>query len=78
MRRARTCYDHLAGELGVALTWRADVFEIISYASRAFAAYYAMFRVCISSFDLKTPGRGEELPGDSAQGAALAGQKIDQ
>jgi len=22
MRRARTCYDHLAGELGVALTWR--------------------------------------------------------
>ena len=27
---------------GVALTWVADVFEIISYASRAFALYYAV------------------------------------
>ena len=27
---------------GVALTWAADVFEIISYASRAFALYYAL------------------------------------
>jgi hypothetical protein len=27
---------------GIALTWFADVFEIISYASRAFAAYYAL------------------------------------
>ena len=28
--------------IGIALTWSADVFEIISYASRAFAAYYAV------------------------------------
>ncbi|QPM91071.1 hypothetical protein [Pseudooceanicola algae] len=27
--------------LGLALTWTADVFEIIAYASRAFALYYA-------------------------------------
>lgn len=27
---------------GLALTWTADVFQIISYASRAFAAYYAL------------------------------------
>ncbi len=27
---------------GVVLTWTADVFEIISYASRAFGAYYAL------------------------------------
>jgi len=28
--------------VGVALTWAASVFEIISYASRAFAVYYAL------------------------------------
>jgi hypothetical protein len=28
--------------LGVGLTWTADIFAIISYASRAFAAYYAI------------------------------------
>mgnify|MGYP001073159764 CR=1 FL=1 len=28
--------------VGVFLTWTADVFQIISYASRAFAAYYAL------------------------------------
>lgn len=28
--------------IGIALTWTADVFEIIAYASRAFAAYYAI------------------------------------
>lgn len=28
--------------IGLALTWSANVFEIISYASRAFAAYYAL------------------------------------
>lgn len=34
-------YALLVG-LGVFLTWNADVFEIISYASRAFALYYAI------------------------------------
>jgi hypothetical protein len=28
--------------IGISLTWSANVFEIISYASRAFAAYYAI------------------------------------
>ena len=28
--------------VGLAITWAADVFEIIAYASRAFAAYYAV------------------------------------
>ncbi len=28
--------------LGVALTWASDIFSIIAYASRAFAAYYAL------------------------------------
>ena len=28
--------------IGIALTWAADVFQIIAYASRAFALYYAI------------------------------------
>ena len=28
--------------LGLILTWSADVFQIITYASRAFALYYAL------------------------------------
>lgn len=32
----------LLGGAGVLLTWTANVFEIISYASRAFALYYAL------------------------------------
>ena len=38
---ARAGYALLVG-IGLALTWLADVFEIIAYASRAFAAYYAL------------------------------------
>ena len=37
----RHSYVLVAG-LGIALTWFANVFEIISYASRAFALYYAL------------------------------------
>ena len=37
----RHSYVLVAG-LGIALTWFADVFESISYASRAFALYYAL------------------------------------
>lgn len=45
-----------------------------------FALYYAMFRICISAFNLKTPGRGEEaqegrasgLPAESALGYVRA------
>ena len=32
----------LTAAIGIAITWVADVFEIIAYASRAFAAYYAV------------------------------------
>ena len=38
---ARGGYALLAG-IGLWLTWLADVFEIIAYASRAFAVYYAL------------------------------------
>jgi len=31
----------LTAAIGITITWVADVFEIIAYASRAFAAYYA-------------------------------------
>jgi len=37
----RVAYALLVG-VGVLLTWTADIFEIISYASRAFALYYAI------------------------------------
>lgn len=37
----RQAYVILVG-LGVMLTWSANIFEIISYASRAFAAYYML------------------------------------
>ena len=37
----KLAYAIVAG-LGIALTWLSDVFEIISYASRVFAFYYAL------------------------------------
>lgn len=37
----KTAYALLVG-VGLVLTWAANVFQIISYASRAFAAYYAL------------------------------------
>ncbi|MEZ5729336.1 MAG: hypothetical protein R3E48_15885 [Burkholderiaceae bacterium] len=39
--RPRHAYAMLVA-LGLVLTWRANVFEIIAYASRAFALYYAL------------------------------------
>lgn len=38
---ARDGYAFLVA-VGLVLTWSADVFQIISYASRAFALYYAL------------------------------------
>ncbi len=32
----------LIGSVGILLTWAASVFDIISFASRAFAIYYAL------------------------------------
>jgi len=40
-----------------------------------FALYYAMFRYCISAFNLKTPGRGEEAQEGRASGAALPAER---
>ncbi|MCA0938408.1 hypothetical protein LCM08_02455 [Salipiger pacificus] len=39
--RVRSAYALLVG-LGLGLTWTLDVFEIIAFASRAFALYYAL------------------------------------
>lgn len=43
----RRAYALLVG-FGILLTWVANIFEIISYASRAFAAYYAI-QSCIAA-----------------------------
>lgn len=43
----KQAYMILAG-VGLTLTWTANVFEIISYASRAFAMYYAL-QACIAA-----------------------------
>jgi hypothetical protein len=43
----KMAYAVLVG-VGLMLTWTMDVFEIISYASRAFAAYYAV-QSCIAA-----------------------------
>ena len=39
--KARFAYPIIAS-LAIALVWAADIFEIVSYASRAFALYYAL------------------------------------
>ncbi|NRD89415.1 hypothetical protein C8024_08075 [Sphingopyxis sp. BSNA05] len=39
--KARTGYAILVG-MGLLMTWSADVFQIIAYASRAFALYYTL------------------------------------
>tara|TARA_R110002110_G_scaffold348458_2_gene558597 strand:+ start:190 stop:1380 length:1191 start_codon:yes stop_codon:yes gene_type:complete len=43
----RLAYALLVG-FGILITWTADIFQIISYASRAFAAYYAI-QSCIAA-----------------------------
>ncbi len=43
--------------IGLALTWSADIFEIISYASRAFAAYYALQALIAAVTAWRTPVR---------------------
>ncbi len=54
--------------VGIVLTWTLDVFEIISFASRAFAAYYAL-QAAIAAWTARTEG----APGWKVAGfAALA------
>lgn len=45
--------------LGVLLTWQANIFEIISYASRAFAAYYALQSGIAALYALRVDQRGK-------------------
>jgi hypothetical protein len=63
---ARMGYVLLA-TIGIALTWSADLFEIISYASRAFALYYGL-QALIAALGAYAAGR----PVPSAGFAALS------
>ena len=45
---AASCYLVLSA-IGIALTWWADVFQLINYASRAFAIYYTIQSVIATS-----------------------------
>ncbi|MEB8386913.1 hypothetical protein OO012_06720 [Rhodobacteraceae bacterium KMM 6894] len=51
----KIAYSVLVG-IGLLLTWTANVFEIISYASRAFAAYYAI-QAGIAAMSARAQGR---------------------
>ncbi|QDU93704.1 hypothetical protein [Lignipirellula cremea] len=53
---ARTTYL-LIGAIGLVVTWTADIYTIISYASRAFAVYYGFQCVVALLFARKT-GKG--------------------
>ena len=52
---SRQSYALLVG-VGIVLTWSADVFQIISYASRAFAAYYALQAAIAAVAAWRRPG----------------------
>ena len=52
---SRQSYVLLVG-VGLLLTWVADVFQIISYASRAFALYYALQAAVAMAGARRTPG----------------------
>ncbi|MDX1294175.1 MAG: hypothetical protein R3265_15275 [Hyphomonas sp.] len=47
----------ILGIIGAGLTWFANVFEIISYASKAFALYYAIQSVIALAGDYRTCGK---------------------
>lgn len=65
--KVHTAYAVLV-TLGVALTWASDIFAIIAYASRAFAAYYAL-QAAIAAV---AAHRHERAPLRAALYAALA------
>lgn len=46
------------GALGIALTWSLNIFDIIAYASRAFAAYYALQAVIATMRSARRGARG--------------------
>ena len=60
---SKLAYALLVG-VGLLLTWTANIFEIISYASRAFAAYYAI-QCAIATLHARARG-------DTARGVVFA------
>lgn len=77
---AKIAYALLVG-IGLVLTWSANIFEIISYASRAFAAYYALqaFIAALSAHRLGQTGRLSLFASLAALGAVIAlfGQPVE-
>ncbi|WP_375688439.1 hypothetical protein [Pseudooceanicola sp. LIPI14-2-Ac024] len=57
----RVAYAGLAA-VGLALTWIADIFQIVSYASRAFAAYYAV-QAWLAARGARRDGQGLKAAG---------------
>ncbi|MGG7567092.1 hypothetical protein ACQ5SO_13135 [Rhodovulum sp. DZ06] len=70
----RQAYGVLVGA-GLLLTWTADVYQIISYASRAFAGYYALQAgiAAIRARGEGLRGRAAWYGGLAALGLAIAG-----
>jgi hypothetical protein len=70
------------GFIGIALTWSADIFAIVSYASRAFAIYYGL-QAAVAAIIAKRRGDGWVKVGFfallAALGAAIAilGQAVE-
>ncbi|MCE8470957.1 hypothetical protein LZ189_18255, partial [Rhodovulum sulfidophilum] len=58
---------------GIALTWTADIFAIIAYASRAFALYYAL-EAGIAALAARRAGQGGRAAGFA--GLAVLGLAI--
>ncbi|WP_370286154.1 hypothetical protein [Pseudooceanicola nanhaiensis] len=76
----RTAYALLT-LVGLALTWAADVFEIISYASRAFAGYYAL-QAALAAIGARRDGDGARATGFAllatfGLGIVLFGQAVE-
>ena len=70
----RSGYALLTG-IGLALTWSLDVFQIIGYASRAFALYYALQSAiaAIQAHRRKRHGRGLLFAGLAVLGGIIVG-----
>ena len=68
---SRQAYAVLVGA-GLALTWSADVFQIIAYASRAFALYYALQAAIAASHRDQSALRVTAYAGLAVFGLAIA------
>lgn len=58
---ARMAYALLVG-VGLLLTWSLDVFQIISFASRAFALYYALQALIAAAAAWRSAGHRRRAP----------------